>query len=572
MRILWDVGILMDDGLMLRADVFLPHDQGRRYPVILSYGPYAKWLHFEDGYPDQWRSMLAAFPEIAEASTNAYQAWEVCDPERWVPEGYVCVRVDSRGCGRSPGTIDHFSARETLDLSACIEWAAMQEWSDGKVGLSGVSYYAINQWLVAGMQPPHLAAMIPWEGCADFYRDSAYHGGIPCTFWANWYDMQVKPVQHGRGDRGSRTRGGETVCGPETLTDEELASNRAEFGDDIRAHPFDDAYHRERSADWSRVTVPFLSSGNWGGHGLHLRGNVEGFVQAASEHKWLEMHGLEHWTHYYTDYGIDLQRRFFARFLKGDTDAWPDEPRVRLQVRTIDGFIDRGEKAWPIPRTEWKRLYLHPEERALLDLPPSRGAVAFEAMGEGVTFLGEPFAGDTEITGPLAARLWVSSSTDDADLFLILRLFDQAGDEVVFQGAIDPHTPLAQGWLRASHRAINEGLSTPWRPYHPHDRKEPLMPGQLYPLDIEIWPTSIVVPRGYRVALAVRGKDYEFEGTADDVELGHFKGSKMRGVAIYTHANPKHRIPDIYGGRTSLHAGPEHLAFLLLPVIPPKEE
>ena len=112
MRILRDVGIPMDDGLTLRADVFLPEDDGR-YPVILSYGPYAKGLHFEDGYPDQWRSMLAAFPEIGERSTNAHQSWEVCDPERWVPEGYVCVRVDSRGCGRSPGSIDHFSSRST---------------------------------------------------------------------------------------------------------------------------------------------------------------------------------------------------------------------------------------------------------------------------------------------------------------------------------------------------------------------------------------------------------------------------------------------------------------------------
>jgi hypothetical protein len=172
----------------------------------------------------------------------------------------------------------------------------------------------------------------------------------------------------------------------------------------------------------------------------------------------------------------------------------------------------------------------------------------------------------------VAAKLFVSTSTTDADLFLVLRVFDEKGDEVVLQGAVDPHTPVGHGWLRASHRNLDADLTTPYRPYHAHDEARPLTPDEIYELDVEIWPTSIVVPRGYRVALTVRGKDYEFEGAEDDVELGHFRGSKMRGVAIYTHANPKHRAPDIYGGRTALHAGPEHPAFLLLPVIPPNEE
>ena len=140
------------------------------------------------------------------------------------------------------------------------------------------------------------------------------------------------------------------------------------------------------------------------------------------------------------------------------------------------------------------------------------------------------------------------------------------------QGAVDPHTPIGHGWLRASHRKLDVELSTPYRPYHTHDEAQPLTPGDIYELDIEIWPTSIVVPRGYRIALTVRGKDYEFEGAQDAVELGHFKGSKMRGVAIYTHDDPKHRSADLYRGRTTLHAGPGHPAYLLLPLIPPKTD
>ena len=105
MQIDWDVPIAMDDGLVLRADVFRPPHAGRR-PVLLSYGPYAKGLAFQDGYPSAWQRMVAEHPDVAYGSSNLHQSWEVVDPEKWVPHGYACVRVDSRGAGRSPGIID----------------------------------------------------------------------------------------------------------------------------------------------------------------------------------------------------------------------------------------------------------------------------------------------------------------------------------------------------------------------------------------------------------------------------------------------------------------------------------
>ena len=219
MRIDWDVPITMDDGLVLRADVFRPVKDGK-YPVILSYGPYAKSLAFQDGYPSAWQRMAEKHPDVTAGSSNLYQSWEVVDPEKWVPHDYVCVRVDSRGAGCSPGFIDHFSPRETKDFYDCIEWAGVQPWSNGKVGLNGISYYGINQWHVASLQPPHLAAMCVWEGAADWYRDMTHHGGILSTFWENWYDMQVKTVQYGAGERGKRSRvHSELVCGPETLSE-----------------------------------------------------------------------------------------------------------------------------------------------------------------------------------------------------------------------------------------------------------------------------------------------------------------------------------------------------------------
>ena len=568
MNIEWDIPIEMDDGLVLRADLFRP-DLAGAYPVILTYGPYAKGLSFQEGYPDQWRRMIEQHPDVGIGSSGIYQNWEVVDPEKWVPDGYALLRVDSRGCGRSPVYIDIFSERETDDLEACIEWAGTQEWSSGKVGLNGISYYAINQWHVASRQPKHLAAMCVWEGAADFYRDMSYHGGIPSTFWANWYDMQVKTVQFGLGDRGPVSQvTGVAVCGDITLSDGELEENRSDFGSDIRAHPLDDEYHRVRSPDWSKVTAPLLTAGNWGGQGLHLRGNVEGFVRAASTQKWLELHGLEHWTHFYTDYGVDLQKRFFAYFLKDEPNGWDAEPPVRLQIRHLDRFTERAEQAWPLQDTMWTRFYLNGATEHLdPGLPGENVQVTYDALDDGVTFLTDPLDSETEITGPAALKLFLASSTEDADVFVVVRVFDPAGDEVTFQGAVDPHTPIAQGWLRASHRALDPELTLPYRPYHRHDRTEPLAPGTRYELDVEIWPTSIVVPPGYRIGLTVRGQDYEYGGDLGEARIASFK-NRLTGSGPFLHNDDRDRPEELFGGRITLYTGPESASHLLLPIIP----
>jgi uncharacterized protein len=572
MRIDWDVAIPMDDGIVLRADVFGPPDGGR-YPVLLSYGPYAKGLAFQDGYPSAWNRMAERHPDVTAGSTNRYQNWEVVDPEKWVPDGYVCMRVDSRGAGRSPGFLDPWSPRETLDIAQCIEWAAAQPWSDGNVGMNGISYYAMNQWYVAGLQPPNLKAICVWEGAADFYRDVTRHGGILCTFCQNWYDMQVIGVQHGRGERGPRSRvTGELACGPETLPEDELARNRADFGADILAHATDDEYHRSRSPVWERVTVPLFSAANWGGQGLHPRGNFEGFVRAASGEKWLEAHGIEHWTEFYTDYGVRLQKQFFAHHLKGE-DALRDWPRVRLQIRHLDRFEERHEDDWPIPRTRWTKLYLDLETRQLRSEAPvpvragHESRITYDASRDTITFTGEPLAEETEITGPLAARLFVSSETTDADVFAILRAFAPDGTEVVFQGAIDPHTPLAQGWLRASHRALDPALSTECRPYHTHADPQPLVPGEPVQLDVELWPTSIVLPPGYRLALTVRGTDYVYPGPSGG-RLSNFK-NELTGCGPFLHDDSRDRPAEIFVAYNALHAGAERVPYLLLPVVPP---
>lgn len=563
MKIDWNVGIKMDDGLILSADIFRPIEEGK-YPVILSYSSYAKGLAFQEGYPEQWENMVKNHPDIPYGSTNKYQNWEVVDPEKWVPDGYVVIRVDSRGSGRSPGYLDPWCPRETQDIYQCIEWAGTQPWSNGNVGMNGISYYSMNQWWVGSLQPPHLKAMCVWEGAADFYRDVTYHGGILMDTWDLWYKKQVKSVQYGRGELGPRNRvTGDLVCGDVTFTEKELEVNSCHFLEEYLAHPLDDDYHKERSPKWDKIQTPLLSSANWGGQGLHPRGNFEGFVRAASSQKWLEVHGIEHWTEFYTDYGVNLQKRFLDYFLKGEDNGWDKQPPVQLLIRSLDEnfvehFTERHENEWPLARTNWTKFYLHPAGHELkAEAPKESAKIEFDACGEGVTFFSAPLTEETEITGPLAAKLFVSSNTSDADLFLVFRVFTADMREVVFHGAEDPHTPVAQGWLRASHRKLDPNLSEFCRPYHTHDEKQPLEPGVPVELDVEIWPTCVVVPEGYRIALTVRGKDYEFD--------------KKTGPGLWAHNDPRDRKPEIYHGKTTLHIDKDRQPFVHVPIIPKKK-
>ena len=566
MQIDWDVAIPMDDGVVLRADVYRPVGGGK-YPIILSYGPYAKGLSFQEGYKSQWSRVIKAAPEVLQGSSNKYQNWELVDPEKWVPDGYACLRIDSRGAGRSPGHLDVWSAREAQDLSACVEWAGTQPWSSGKVGIHGISYYAMNQWNAGALRPKHLAALCIWEGSSDYYRELCRHGGILSDFLSSWHPRQVASVQHGVGHRGANSAvTGELVAGPDTLPEAELAKNRADTPGEAKRHRFCDDYYAARTAAFEAIETPLLSAANWGGMGLHTRGNFEGWLRAGSKQKWLEVHGDTHFTHFYSKYGETLQKRFFGHFLKGEDTGWDKQPRVSLNIRHPgEKFALRGEAEWPLARTQWTKYFLQPDLGLATAAPASGTTLSYQTTGDGLTFSTPPLTQSLEITGPVAAKLWLSSETTDADLFLVLRVFDPAGKEITFIGSNDPRTPVGLGWLRASQRKLDSALSRPYRPWHPHDESWPLKPGEPVELDIEIWPTSIVVPPGYRLALTVRGKDYEVDGSDAALPNAPYP---MKGVGPFLHIDPDDRPPKIFACRNTLHIAAGKQPFLLLPVIP----
>jgi predicted acyl esterase len=540
-----DVDVPMRDGARLKADVFRPDGAGR-FPAILNLGPYQK-------------DKLWVPPETLEEKPNAYMNWETVNPLWWVPQGYAAVRVDGRGSGKSPGQCEPWSLAESIDFYDAIEWAAAQPWCNGNVGLSGISYFAINQWFVANQQPPSLKAIIPWEGFADLYRDALFHGGILSLFMSNWFTAHL--MHHVVGRASQQLPNAWQV-------------NTLHFW---LSNNLDSGAFRGAQAQWDKITVPMFSVGNWSGMALHLRGNTEAYMRAASKHKKLRIQAGTHVHPFYTEEGRRDQLRFFDHWLKGIDNGVMQEPPVKLAIRKGRDEIEwRHEQEWPLARTQWTRFYFDlspptPGGGSLVEANPpkmssrtypasslgsmgSTSAASSQVMGGGikpgmgVSLETPPLAHDVEVTGPVAARFWVSSATEDMDLFLTIRNIDADGNEIMETGQQGTPVPVAKGWLRVSHRELDPELSLPYRPYHKHTRRLYLTPGEIVPVDVEIWPTSMVFRKGHHIRLDIQPRD---------------------GVGSQSYM---HYHADYNTGTNTIYAGGDKESYLLLPIIPPAKD
>jgi len=548
-----DVAIPMRDGAILYADIYRPKEPGK-IPAILNISSYQKdkvWVP----------------PADLEEKANPYMSWETVNPLWWVPRGYACMRVDTRGSGKSPGQSDPGGWQETLDFYDAIEWAARQKWCTGKIGTSGISYHATTQWRVAGLQPPSLKAIIPWEGYGDAYRDAVFHGGIFQLYYlATWYATQM--AHHLLGDPQEYN--------PDAFHNERLWN--------YMRHSLDLGYWDNRGAHWDEIKVPVFSAGNWSGHNLHLRGNVEGFVNAASKHKKLRIHTGTHYHAFYTEEGRKDQLRWFDYWLKGIDTGIMDEPPVKLMIRTGGGTMKdykfRFENEWPIKRTQWTKFYLRADRKAPSAdsmgvegglqgaAPKKEEKIAYSATGTshagvasasstmlqagsmhrtGISFETEPMKQDTEVTGPIKLVLWVSSTQKDMDIFATIRNIGRNGNDIWEVGQQGQPVPVAKGWLRASHRKLDPKRSLPYRPYHAHDERWWLEPAKPVECEIEIWPACMVFKKGHRIRLDIQPRD----GV---------------GSAPYTH------YPAAYntGGENTVHTGGKMASYLMLPIIPKK--
>jgi uncharacterized protein len=556
-----DVDVPMRDGARLKANVFRPTAEGR-YPVLMTLGPYGKDLHFSVNSPAAWTDLTENHPEVFANSSGRYMAFETPDPEIWVPQDYVLVRVDSRGAAKSPGRLDVNSPAEFRDFHDAIEWAATQPWCNGKVGLLGISYFASGQWYVASLQPPHLGAILPWQGTYDFYRGRTRQGGLFCNgFVQRWWNRQVYK-QHGNGECEYRDMfTGDRLTGPDSLPESQLRANREEYVENILHHPLLDDWYAARSGDLSKISIPALVVANYGGLGLHLRGTIEGWRWISSREKWLKVQRGSYFVSFFHPDNVLLQRRFFDRYLKGMDNGWEREPRVEVQVRSSDDGVSSTVRtsAWPVPETQWTRLYLDSGARSLTpDARSTSSSVSYAALGAGVSFKSAPLDRAMDIAGPVKARLHVSSTVPDMDIFATLRAFDPDGREMTFYASDEPAFPVSMGWLRVTHRKLDPVRTTEWLPYHSHDEHQPLEPGVVYEIDVEIWPASVSLPAGSWIELLLAGTDFERPGAT-----GTHKGS-----GPFIHTDPVDRPVDRYSGENAIHTGPDHRTYLLLPVLP----
>ncbi len=557
-----NVAVPMRDGAVLRANVFRPDAPGQ-FPVVMTFGPYGKDVHISQFMPEAWEYLARHQPAVLQASTCKYLAFETPDPECWVPHGYVVIRVDSRGAGKSPGKLDVNSPAEFRDFYDAIEWAAAQDWSNGRIGLLGISYFAAGQWLVASLKPPHLAAILPWQGTPDYYDGRTRQGGIFCSGFTNrWWNRSVLRNQHGNPETPlTDLVTGERNTGPASFTVEQLRANRADYYAAILEHPMKDEWYRGRTPVYENIEVPALVVANWGGLGLHLRGTVEGFLRIASREKWLKIQAGSYFATFLRPENVALQRRFFDHYLKGADNGWEREPRVEISVRGPDDTVKRWVRGgeWPLAGTQWTRMYLEAETRALATQTPQRAALArYEALSEGVAFATAPLDQDLQIAGPIKARLWVSSSTEDMDIFATMRAYDAQGKEATFLSATEPKAPVSQGWLRVSHRKLDAARSLEHMPMHSHDEEQRLRPEEVVEVEIPIWPASLALPAGHRLELVLQGKDFERAG-----EAGVQKGSGW-----FLHTDPVDRPKSRFGGTNTVHSGGDTQSYLLLPVIP----
>ena len=510
-----DVLVAMPDGVKLACNVYRPNKSGK-FPVILSMTPYGK-----DQTPPAYKPDGSPLPnayspfmlrvhthgaDLGHMKISMLTPWEAPDPAFWVPNDYVVVIVDQRGGFKSEGKPSSpFQGGD--DLFSLIEWAASQEWSNGNVGMIGVSALAANQYYTASHQPPppHLKAVIPWEGSSDRYRDNLFWGGIPETN----FTRSVGPFKENL----------------QKLPPDQAAKVWAAAMDPVANQKM-----MQQNPSIELITIPALICASWSDKGLHTRGTFEAYRRIASKDKWLYTHGGRKWERFYSEDGLGYQKKFFDHYLKGMENGWEDTPRVRLEVReTRDEYSVRPENEFPLARTQYQKLYLDAREGSLSPHSANNGKVFYNSTQGGDASFGITFSEDTELTGYMKVKLWVSAEdADDMDLFVMVKKFAgpcdadsptctsleevvgkggiAKGNEVQFRGMNGHSTDMAaRGQMRVSQRELDEKLSTSWQPVQKFQGERKLKPGEIVPVEIALLPSSTLFRKGETLRLYVQG-------------------------------------------------------------------
>lgn len=464
-----DVPIRLRDGVTIYADVFRPVGNDV-CPAILAWSPYGKEIGGQmlDDVP-----LRSGVPLDA---TSGLEKFEGPDPAYWVAHGYAVVNPDKRGAYMSEGNLLYWGHEDALDGCDVIEWIASQKWCNGKVGMSGNSWLTVSQWFIAAERPEHLAAIAPWEGFCDHYRESGTRGGIPMPEF------------------------------PEMIA-ETFSSAHGMLEDQPRMiveKPFLCDYWLDKAARVENIDIPAYVVASYT-NSVHTHGTFAGYRRMASKEKWLRVHNTNEWFDYYTPENVDDLRRFFDHYLKGMDNGWEKTPKVRLSVLNPGGrdMVGRAEDEFPLTRTVYRKLYLSAADSTLqASLPQQEITDIYQSAAKDnkVTYryrMDKP----TEITGYMKLHLWVSAPDhDDMDLAVRVEklskdgqpLPDRAGNRIV-----------ATGQLRVSLRQLDTLRTTEAEPYYTFTGEQKLKPGEIVPVEIEIWPMGLFFEKGEILQLTV---------------------------------------------------------------------
>ena len=452
-----DTPVQLRDGAVIRADIYRPNDDDP-HPTIMWYAPYGKRgsLLNMDAFEHPTRMDV---PRSWEDGLNSFEA---PNPSYWVSHGYVVVSPDPRGIGMSEGNAYAWGSGQTKDEYDLIEWIAEQPWSNGKIGLTGTSYLAMSQYAVAGANPPHLAAIAPWEGALSPYKDTILRGGIPDVGFSQSLSGGIYS---------------------NTLV-EDVPAMASE-------HPFYDAYWADKDPDVAAASAPAYVVASWT-NAVHSQGGIQAFQELGSKDKWLRISNTHEWTDYYNPEHVEDLRKFFDHYLRGRDNGWENTAPVRMSVLDpLNGdIVDRPESSFP--EAEEHDLYLVRDNNALaLSAAPqaTEDSASYDADdGDGIRFT-YTFEEDVEWIGYASLRLWFEiEEGHDADVYAYVRKLDATGSAIECKVVTGRTYPGPNGQVRASLREIDEEASTPLSPKLKLEGPASVEPRTPIALEIPFWP------------------------------------------------------------------------------------
>lgn len=557
-----DVPIKLRDGVTIFTDIFRPNDN-KKHPAIMALSPYGKEIG------SQWLDDTPNHAGIPMEATSGLQKFEGPDPAYWCNHGYAIINPDVRGAYNSEGIIHFFGSDYGRDGADICEWCAGQEWCNGKIGMSGNSWLAISQWFVAAQNPPHLAAIAPWEGLNDCYREIGTRGGVMMPEFVKMLSDSFASTENG---------GIEDVIAM------------------MQSQPTWNNYWEDKAADLEAITVPAYIVASYT-NPIHTYGSIEGYRRISSKYKWLRIHNTGEWDDYYnTEHTEDL-RKFFDRYLMDCDNGWEQTPKVRVSVLNPGGkdIVDRAETDFPIPRTQYKKLYLNAAKGSLNDTAAAAdSSITYDSDKKGKAVFKMKMAEDTEITGYIKLRLWVSAEDhDDMDLFVRMEKRRPCG--LKYKYTLGPGMDMsAKGYIRVSMRELDHQNSTEGNPRQSMLRQQKLKSGEAVPVDILIWPMGLLFKKGDELRLTVsayktkklwtgpfklkmakvelpkEGYTYMPDSKPEMFTIG---GAEMfAGGAWGDEVDTKELPKDHNKGRHTIYTGGKYDSYLYVPFVPKKEE